>query len=67
MAEATPRPQFGTGNESANNRVAVNIAQFFNALGFSPDIEVVIPRLPERSTLDLTQLAGDILLQHLQR
>jgi hypothetical protein len=45
----------------------MNVAQLLDPLGLGPDIEIVISSLPERPTLRLPQLAGNILLQHLQR
>ncbi len=65
---AAPAPVFRPGNQSADYRIAVNVAQLFNVFTFAPDVEILISRLPERmACLPRIQFSGDDLLQHLQR
>ena len=45
----------------------MDVAQFLDAFCFRPDVEIVISREPEGTTLRLAELACNILLEHLQR
>ena len=64
VTEAAPSPLLRTRHQSSLHRIAMDVAQLLDSLGFAPNIEVVVSRLPERSALHLAQLTGDILLQH---
>ncbi len=43
------------------------VADLLDALGLSPNVEVIVPSLPERSAFNLAQLLCNILLKHLER
>jgi hypothetical protein len=47
VAKTAPAPQLRRLDESALNRIAVHVAQLFNARALRPDIEVVKPGLPD--------------------
>ncbi len=47
VAEAVPRPLIGFGDETTGDRVAMNIAELFDAPGLCVDVEIVVPRLPD--------------------
>lgn len=47
MAKAGPRPILGFFDQSASDRIAVDIAELFHEFPVSEDIEVIITRLPE--------------------
>lgn len=47
VMEAAPVPILRLRNQAALDRVTVNVAHFFDALGFRPNRQVVIPDLPE--------------------
>jgi len=47
VSEAAPFPILGALDESAFYGVAVEVAEFFEMLGFAPDVEVVVALLPE--------------------
>ncbi len=44
----------------------MDVPQLLDPPSLAPDIEIVIPSQPERTALRFAQLAGNILLQHLQ-
>lgn len=48
VTEAGPRPVFWFGDESANNWIAVDIAELFDAHLFVVYVEVVVAWQPER-------------------
>src|SRR5437867_12413584 len=52
--EAAPLPIFGTRNQISSHRIPMDVPQLLNSLRFSPNIEVVITRLPERTALRQT-------------
>ena len=67
MLETTPCPVFGAFDESALDWVAVEVAEFFHAFRFAPDVEVVVTFLPEVTFYRIfPQLSGGVLFQHLQ-
>ena len=45
----------------------MNVAQLLDALGFAPNIKIIVAGLPEGTAFGFAQLAGNILLEHLQR
>ena len=47
MKKATPFPIFGTEAESSPDRIAVNVAQLLGELAAVPNVEIVVPLLPE--------------------
>jgi hypothetical protein len=51
VPEAAPRPLLRTRHQSSPHRIAMDVAQLVDSLGFAPNIEVVVSRLPERSAL----------------
>ena len=66
VAVAAPRPVFGSRDQAAMDRVAVDVLQFLDAFLGSPDVEVVIPSLPEVfARVDLSPCDG--LLDGLDR
>src|SRR5580704_15119651 len=67
MTKAAPRPQFRARHQPSIHGIAMDVSQLLDALGFAPDIEIVVARLPERPALGLAQLPRNILLEHLQR
>src|SRR5579864_4174975 len=66
MKKTAPLPILWVLHQSASHRIAMYVTQLLNPLTLAPHIEVVIPRLPKRTTLRKPQLSRDILLQHLQ-
>jgi hypothetical protein len=68
VTEAAPFPIFWTRDESALDRISVNVAQFLNVLLSGPQVEVVIARLPKMvGSCWRTQLSSNRLLEHLER
>src|SRR5579872_1334078 len=66
MAKAAPGPILRALDQTASNRIAVDISQFFDALLLAPDIEIVIALLPEMLVAS-DQPSSDGLLQRLDR
>jgi hypothetical protein len=66
VTETAPSPLLGTRNQSPPHRVPMDISQLLDPPSLAPHIDVVIPSQPERPALRFAQLAGNILLQHLQ-
>ena len=46
-SKAPPAPEFGRPHLSALHRIAMHVAQFFNAFVFGPHVEVVKAFLPD--------------------
>ncbi len=67
MAETAPRPLFRTLHQPSPHRIAMDVTQLFRLLGVAPYVEIVIARLPQRTSLRLPQPPRHVLLQHLQR
>jgi hypothetical protein len=65
MIEAAPQPILGTFDQPAMNRVAVDVAEFLDSLRLTPDVEIIVTRLPERYAFDGAEFAGGVLLEHL--
>jgi len=65
VTKAAPRPLLGACHQSSTHRITVDVAQLLDAFGLAPDVEVVVTREPERSTLELAQLPSHVLLEHL--
>ena len=66
MAIAAPGPVFGLRDESAMDGVAVDVLEFFDALRWSSNVEVIVTSLPEASVVPV-QLLRDRLFQRLDR
>jgi hypothetical protein len=49
MTKAAPVPIFGTHHKTTFHRIPMNITQLLYLLAFSPNVEIVIPFLPEAS------------------
>src|ERR1035437_5441011 len=65
MAEAAPRPILRFVYQSALHGVSVHVGQLLHALLLRPYVEVVVARLPKRSSAGGTEFAPRNLLQHL--
>jgi len=48
MTEAAPDPIFGTRDQPAHYRIAVNITELLNKLMLAPYVEIMVSSLPER-------------------
>ena len=60
------RPVFGCGDETAGDRVVVQVFDLFCALGVGEDVEVVVTPLPESGISRPLELSRYLLLQYLQ-
>jgi hypothetical protein len=58
VAEAAPWPVLGLFDEIALDRVAMDIAQFFDMLFVREDVEVVVADLPELLAVPFEALGG---------
>ena len=67
VPEARLRPVFRLLRQAAPDRIPVYIPQFLYTLFFAPHVEVIITTLPVLNLFTCFQLAGRLLLQHLQR
>lgn len=47
MTKTGPRPILGFFDQSASDRIAVDVAQLLHELSLGEDVEVIITRLPE--------------------
>ena len=65
VQEAGPGPFFRLVNQSTLDWIAVHVAELLYSLLFRPDVEVVVPPLPELSFAARLQLPRSLLLQHL--
>ena len=63
MAEAAPLPVLWFFHQSALNGIAMDITKLLDKLAVAPNVEIVIPRLPERIFRPQRQPARDALLQ----
>ena len=63
VAETGPCPLIRLGDESARDRVAMDVAVFLYALGFGVDVEVIVAVLPEGP---LAALNGDRKFERLK-
>ena len=66
MPVTRPRPILGLCYQAATDRVAVHVLEFLDCLVMVPDIEIIIPSLPEVGLSLQLQLPRGLLLQHLQ-
>ena len=66
MSETAPGPVLRFLHQSAFYGVAVYVAQLFDALALAPDIEVVVPALPEMCVRKADH-ASDSLLERLDQ
>lgn len=62
MAKAAPLPIFRTLFQNPSDGIAMDVAEFFDPLGFALDVEIVVSRLPGRRAFDRVQLARAVLL-----
>jgi hypothetical protein len=60
--EAAPMPEMGFGDEFSSDWVAVDVAEFFDALTFGVNVKVVITGLPN---VFFGSRAGETLLEDL--
>src|SRR5206468_7183844 len=67
VTKAAPRPILRFLHESSFHGIAMDVAQLLNAFGLAPNIEIVIPRLPEYASFRPAQLVRHDLFEHLQR
>lgn len=67
MVEAAPAIVFGLEDEAAGDRIAVDVADLFDAFFFGVDVEVVVAALPELFLVGKFELAGDELLEDLEK
>jgi hypothetical protein len=58
VAEAAPRVVLGLFAEASSYWVAVHVAEFFDALVFGEDVEVVVAALPELFSLAFEATRG---------
>jgi len=61
-----PLPIFRTSDQPALDRVLMHIIQFLGQFRFTPNIEVIIPGLPEGSRRAFIEFLRNNLLEHLQ-
>lgn len=66
VQETAPAPILGARCQSAPDWVAVNVAEFLDALVFTPHGKVVIAWLPETRQCRRAKIARGGLLEHLQ-
>jgi hypothetical protein len=52
VIEAAPVPILRAFDQSSMHRVAMDVAQLLDTLGFAPDVEIVVAWFPEGGTLD---------------
>src|ERR1035437_2072549 len=67
MAKTAPRPIVRTLHQTPLHRITVDVTQLLDPLGLTPNIKVVIARLPQQTALRRTQATRDVLLEDLQR
>ena len=67
VPETRPHPVLRLFNQPPQYRIAVHVAQLFDSLLFAPNVEVIVPPLPERFAAAALQPARSALLEHLQR
>jgi len=58
MPEAAPWPVFGSLNEAALDRIAVNVAELLDEFGVCQDVEVVVAALPELRSFAFEPFGG---------
>ena len=66
VSKATPRPVLRHVHQSAFYRITVHVSQLLDQLAPTPNIEIVVPTLPEMRVIE-TELPGDRLLQRLDQ
>jgi hypothetical protein len=67
MAETAPRPFFRTLHQPSSHRIEMDVAQLFRLLGIAPHVEIVVTRLPERTSFGPPESLRHVLFQHLDR
>ena len=65
MTEAGPRPILRSGGKSAPDGIAVHVLEFFDCLLMRPDVEIVVPSLPESRLSPPLEPSRSLLLQNL--
>jgi hypothetical protein len=60
VEKTAPQPILRSLDEPALDRIAMDVAEFLDALGFAPDVEIIVAPLPERRAFRTPQLLRTI-------